>query len=280
MSIPDPEQTESIGAVNADADAPPFSIRFAGLLCIAIGVNSILEMISQIIRGKLGLDLGVVFIPLGWGLLAGRPASRRWLIFFFGCGLVLYVAMAFWMAFAYFGASPHDAAGMRLAIPYLVISVCLATFVVVTLFRTEFRSWFERARQKPAAGASWALPAALVLAIVLGQVSLQTWYTDAPRPQPFPIVTTVECRDFDTRDGLNGISFSPKEPAKGEKDPLAATLSTSTGFTSDGGIAFTIKRVATEPVEFTFSADGYVPETVRITAKSPEKITLYLKRKE
>lgn len=253
----------------------PISIRLAGLLGVATGVSSIFGMIAQFVSGKFVLDLGFVFIGLGWGLMAGRPSSRNLLIFLFGCASLFCASLAIWMTYEYFNSSASDANLTNNGIAQIVTSGLLTSFVVATLCRTRIRSWFNTPRLAPAIGASWTLPAALAFAVVLGQQTLRDW--QPPPRQPFPIFTTVTVRDAETGEKIDSVSFLPKQESMGGTWP--PSLRVSTRGTRDEGIQLKFKGAVTEPIEITLAAEGYSPQTVELTESSPELMTVKLTRK-
>lgn len=280
MWVHDSDTTATTGAADMIARTTPFSIRVAGLLCIATGVNSILGMVAQIANGKFLLDFGFVFLVLGWGLMAGRPTSRRWLLFLFGSGAILFTILAIWMTWEYFmSSSPHDAATFYNGIADVAYTGCLATFVVATLIRADIRSWFEIPRTEPAPGASWTLPAAVAFAIVLGQQTLHEGRTKASAERAFPIFTTVAFRDAETGERIDSISYRTNEAVRPSGDPFSTSLRVSISSSADEGVGVALKGIAIEPVEVTFTAEGYTPKVVRLTESSPEMMTLELKRK-
>ena len=54
---------------------PPRILVVLGIIFIAFGALSIVEMISNLTRDKFQLNIGFVFIPIGYGLLIGRQSS-------------------------------------------------------------------------------------------------------------------------------------------------------------------------------------------------------------
>ena len=277
MSMLEPENPGTANTAHVAPHSTPFSIRIAGLLCVATGVSSVIGMIGEFASGKFVLDLGFVFIVLGWGLMAGHPSSRRWLIFLFGCGSLLFTSLAIWMAIEYFNSSPRDAKAISYGIAHLFISGCLASFVVATLCRARIRSWFSTPRVAPAQGASWALPAALAFAVVLGLQTLRDWQPPAQRP--FPIFTTVAVRDAETGESIDSISYLPKQSTGSSTDAWPPALRVSTRSAGDEGMQLEFKGAATEPIEITFAAEGYSPQIVHLTESSPELLTVKLTRK-
>jgi hypothetical protein len=56
----------------------PFSITFISYLFLIAGVLSAYHLLLEILSGSRTLDIGFLFIFLGWGLLRLSPAAHTW----------------------------------------------------------------------------------------------------------------------------------------------------------------------------------------------------------
>ena len=61
--------------------SPPCILLILGMLCIAFGAGGVVEMILGLTQERFRLNVGVFFIPVGYGVLIRRNTSFGWLKF-------------------------------------------------------------------------------------------------------------------------------------------------------------------------------------------------------
>ncbi len=73
---------------------PPFRrapqrLKYVAYLFLIQGFSSMASMVAGVLAGKVNINLGVLCVPIGWGLLKLNPNSYRWAKFW--CKLCLWL---------------------------------------------------------------------------------------------------------------------------------------------------------------------------------------------
>ena len=128
----------------------PKRILLIGLLFCVGGILAIWDVVTSLCRSCLDLNFGVLLLPVGIGLLRGKPSSQWWARFwiilgYIGCGLLVSAAIV-WPDAAYATWFDSQLRGPA-AVPYVVgMATLSAVLLVVThkLFYSDKANEFFR----------------------------------------------------------------------------------------------------------------------------------------
>jgi hypothetical protein len=119
-------------------------------------------MVVQLLRGRFTLDLGIVSLPIGWGLISRQRGAWGWAFLFVAIGLVQFIiAMVFFVFSAgpfYFSVLSERVAEMSkstafvASIPYLLLSVWQMYVLLHRDVQKEFSGPTTLADMKSSAG--------------------------------------------------------------------------------------------------------------------------------
>lgn len=133
----------------------PKRILIIGILYCLFGALAIWDVISKLFDSHINLNFAVFLLPVGIGLLKGKPSSRKWAIFwivlgYLFCLLMIVLALispqnltATWFDRVIKG---HE------AVPYVLASVAaLGTILVIIhklLYSERASAYFEQYQTK------------------------------------------------------------------------------------------------------------------------------------
>jgi peptidoglycan/LPS O-acetylase OafA/YrhL len=132
----------------------PKRIIVIGILFCLAGVLAIWEMLSDLFRSHINLNFAVFLLPVGIGLLRGKPRSQWWARFWIVLGY-LFCVLLMVMAIV----SPQNAhaswfgkeIGGSRAVPYVLLMAALSAgaFMVVhkLLYSEKAKLYFNRASE-------------------------------------------------------------------------------------------------------------------------------------
>lgn len=255
----------------------PVSVRVAGLLCLAVGIGSIVTMFQHALDGTAQVDLGFIGIFLGKRLLEGSPSCRRWTIFFSGTGALMGGGYVLWRAYDYVVAEYQST--FPLVAVYEATMAGSAIFVFCILLRCDIRRWFDAPRTESAGGGSWALPASIALTILIGQQALLNELDRQQLLGLFHLSTNITLRDAETGEPIPTMQYHSDVLKNGSPDKSSfPRLSVSSESRTTGEVVLKLTGFLLEPIEITFSPEGYRSKTVRLTRSTVETLTLDMDR--
>jgi hypothetical protein len=128
----------------------PANVSVVAWVMIALGLLGMVEMIWRFVQGSWSINLGVLSVVLGRGLLRGSESWRKWTlryVIFSGLFLVGSVFVVLWapklrMTLTLAGHRADDL-GRAGALAAIVVSLIICGFAAHVLTRAEVRAWFH-----------------------------------------------------------------------------------------------------------------------------------------
>jgi hypothetical protein len=116
----------------------PKRVLVIGMLFCVGGILAIWDVVASLLNGDINLNFGVLLLPVGIGLLRGRPSSQWWARFwiilgYIGCGL-LVAAVIVWPEAAYATWFDSQLRGPA-AVPYVVGMAMLSAVLLVVMHK-------------------------------------------------------------------------------------------------------------------------------------------------
>lgn len=263
---------------NLDSSMPPV-VGVAAAVLIGYGVFGAIDLLLFVSSGQGNFNPAVLFIPLGFNLLAGRPKARDWAAFGFGAVAVL-AAIGLVMVLL----SPW-VASIRVSPPEIVngiLSVVLfpaCGYIGYRLAQSQVYQWFQVIRSRPAAPHRWRWAIAAASALVILPSQLVSHHREQQLKRAFIVSSVITAEDSSTgvaigeHLNLRGWSETSVAGLSSQIVPITRTLTTSNGICRVG-----FKGVSTEPLRFKIGVDGYADAEVVIDRNSPEQIIIKMSR--
>lgn len=127
----------------------PKRILFIGILFCFFGLSAIWDMVTHLLRGDLWLNFGVLMLPVGIGLLRGRPSSRTWaklwiLLGYLGCACVIWIALVMpqSLTFRGIGMETTGSAAVSYALTITLVFTILLSVAHGLLNSRKSLEWF------------------------------------------------------------------------------------------------------------------------------------------
>lgn len=259
------------------AQSSPLSVRVAGLLCIASGIESICSFAIDAFNGRMNIPVGALMLFFGKGILAGSTTSRFWVLVFSGVITFVGITTGIWTTFRTESLAEYS----DLTIAYTAFQCTLyfgtTAFVFFTLMKPDVRNWFESQRPETSTDGNWALPAGIAFAVIIVMTTAKSWYTTRQIQNSFPIATTVVLQGESPVSGFRIESDAICRNSFG--CPSIPSVSYTTEFSHGGTIRVRLTGITDMPVDITFYLEGHLPEKVRLTRSSPELLTRHWTRR-
>lgn len=134
----------------------PLRILIIGILFCLGGLSAIWDVLSSLFRSHINLNFAVLLLPVGIGLLRGRPSSQWWARFWIILGYIMCIAMVVLVI-----SSPANAHaswfGRRIegpsAVPYAIVVATLAALFLFALHKLLYSpkatAYFENNAAEP-----------------------------------------------------------------------------------------------------------------------------------
>jgi serine/threonine protein kinase len=150
----------------------PRSLIWVGVLLVLLGIGSLCDMAWHARFGDLKLDLTLICLPVGMGLLRGRWVWRRFtlagvwfgyaaLLIFFGIMLARLWMGPGKVSFELFGWQPNASLMFWTEAACLVLQTALLVWLQLELLRPGVKAFFEQQRGKGTGWPEWLLVIAL-----------------------------------------------------------------------------------------------------------------------
>ncbi len=257
------------------ATFPPRPVCIVGALAIALGVSSVLRMISNILLDQqMMVDLSFVAIPIGYGLLSGRSSSRSWALFFSVLGLLAVAVFGLLFCLeALFGLDLGLSYSGSLPVAvYLLLAAVPMLYVVQVLKR--HRSWFDRPSSQPGPLVSVAWAVVVVVGVMWMGHSLQQRAVQQALEEMFDYHVTIEAYNGETGERMGSIMWNRSPPhASNDKSLIPTSYCVRI---SGGPEAWRIRisGIADQPFEVVIVAEGFHHETIVVDRNTEEFIRL------
>ena len=244
-------------------------------LAVGLGVSSIIEMLGQLIFAEdLHLDLGFAAIFVGYGLFAGRQASRRWAIVL-SCLFLVIQAIGFLVMVS------GDVSRTMLVVDWnyffwvnVLYSFCFVLALFVLLSKRN-EHWFSDTPAPNSHSRTFVLAIAAVTAVFLIQHQAKERWIGATQAQIYAIDLVIEIYDAETGKGLNsctGIQIDTEKlyrPLEFPKVAVSVTL-------KDNVIQHQISAIAIKPIEYVVAAPGFQSKTVVLDESAAKRLRVEL----
>jgi hypothetical protein len=255
----------------------PRYIGAAGVVAIVAGVGSAVSMASSLLNSAFQFDLGVFGLPIGFGILAGRPSSRRWALFFSGAGALLYSWMAAWLMWKHLagglGIGGIEFLGVMVEVlPLLAASI----FVFSVLIGSCTKLWFEQSSDRkdvPVISGGIVAIAAVYLCLI---TALSDWGHRSALEAVFAFRSSIVAFDHDTGARIPTVGVKSSALVGGTKSALPKVM-TSFGV-EDGAAYIEFSGTAIRPYEAIIASSGYEDAIVVIDAESPAVIKVRMQK--
>lgn len=258
--------------------SPPIIVRLTAVLYILYGMEAAAGMVASACRGDFfsNLDFGVLAIPIGCGLLVGKPSSRFWVMLFASLGLLV---MAWLVASGiYPGQVSSWGRGNRM---FSVIDLGIAGIMCVVSFiafrSASVRAWFNADPAERQTDAAWIKPLLIVSAIIAGQTELREFSHRRSMEQMFAVQTHFEFHDASTGKPIKTIAVSKDETPRWRRGKFPPDTNLRIGNVGGfDGTSIDVRGVSTRPVEMKFSSEGYQLITYTLDSTTPAEVRLEL----
>ena len=233
-------------------------------------------MLNSLLDATFHFDLGVVGLPIGFGILRGKASSRKWALFFSGAGAVIYSLIAVWLTWKRLDGDVLIRDEYPLAMFALLPLVAASVFVFLILKRADTAEWFSDTSEGRA-----ILPiSGGIVAIVAAYLCLNTVLTERGHrlslEEVFVFNTRLEVFDEDTDERIGSIGVKSSSIV-GERRSAFPKVTTSFGW-KDGAHYIELAGAAMRSYQTTISATGYEDANVVIGPSTPGVIKVRMKK--
>lgn len=133
----------------------PLSVTLIAGAYMLLGLVSIVAILGSLIAGPFQFNLGFFLLPVGLGLLKGKPSSRRWALFWAGLtGISIAVAYVVLLVSDGPAGTESAAVGWLRVIFYTVPAVMLAGCIAIWRALASSKALAFFAEPGPAPGAA------------------------------------------------------------------------------------------------------------------------------
>ncbi len=265
----------------SDLVKPPLTVCIVGVMFIFTGASSVSGLVMDILNGKVLLNLGILGLFLGYGILKGSDRARSISLVVSVVTLIIVVAVSglgiYLMTVSELEISLFDQITIYLFALYGIV-LCLFSFWAIK--REASANWFKSTNQGIWSLKNWVWAISIVvgfstLADVFGawrnQKILNSIYhfkseiilVDSITNEPLPAETYVWPMEY-----REGFQFF----IKGYEQFSKAKYSSST-FTSDGTV-YHYSGLVTQPVRITLRANGYELKSFYVGKEAEEKLRI------
>jgi len=248
---------------------PPRHICIVSGLVISAGVAAVIGMIAGLIGGHFSLNLALLGIPIGYGILIGKSTSRKLALFFASVGFLFSAGFGGWALYSYFSGAAELPPEVVYTVPGLILTLGSCTYVVIVLTRSTNRPWFEGEKEAPAPLKSVAWAVAIGVAGSLAPTLVVEWQVAEMYRQIYAFRVNIAPYDSISGRGLNSVSFDT-EAFRISHDKLPK-ISVESGRGRDG-MELEFFGVAARPIEITIKSEGYRDTTITVDEDSDEEI--------
>lgn len=276
-------QTHPMDSINGMK--PPTIVRLIAALSIMSGAATVIHMIFSGLRGHAWIDLAVIGIPVGHGLLKGSQTSRSWAIWVSAISGILILAMIAWGVFKE-GLEAVSTQQVSVRGIYVLLMLLICAIVVFGLRSTRARAWFEADAANRIHCGEWTIPLLVVGALfaaesVIAQSVMESSHRELQNSinRIYSFRTQFEFRDAKTKERVNAVGYQSGDQLRSGQDPLGPRASFTWKNDAEGNLLLELSGFAGRPFEATFISDGYKPYVYRFTEGAPEREVLGLQAK-
>lgn len=253
-----------------------FSIRLFASVLIFVGVSALFDLVLGIFNDACMLNLNVVALPVGIGLLNRSKEALPWAVFFSWVGIIIAP-----IAIVILFDSDPGALLNRAGVPTVVtLSSDLTALLFTAIFpyslwqrhvltRPVVRQAFEEKDCAPPAHAWW--PVVVTLAFFTLAIAYGAEYIHKETVRSvYSCRVTIEAVDAETGEPLQFFVSGPhSEPTIGSGDIFPRSV-TSASMADSPRLHLSV--IAIRPVTFTVGADGYESQEVTINEGRDEEL--------
>lgn len=251
---------------------PPLGIVITAVVFAYSGGQSLAGIVHALARGRIEIDLGVLYLALATGLLMGKPTARRWAL-----GIAIVVALMVVVGigvFAWQASGPLSLGSVfSFQTAQLVTWILAVTGGIAALSTAAGRNWFLVHDTARLPHRLWVLPcAALGLLAYVGEHAAARDY-EKRLEQVFQINTRFVFTDASTGELVDQMGTGGIALVGDKRDPFRARLSFSTMRANERWDPY-ITGVAFAPHTMTFHKEGYRDVTYEFTRSSPGTVEI------
>lgn len=244
---------------------PPRHICIAGAALIALGTWSAVGILAAWLNGKPGLDLTVVSLPIGYGVLCGKASSRDWARFLAVLGIVIAMASGAFAVIDMAKLPPGSPQPVQWSALVSVIGIVMANaYVYVVLKLSCHQQWFA-ASQTDAATAK-TLMWMMVPFTAFSAISYhsENWQLEKASREQF--VYHVAMKPYDS---ATGASLAHAQLETDDVADLGGSFFHTPSpivekHRAEEGAVVEVTGVATGSCEFKLKCDGYRDAVVKL----------------
>lgn len=243
---------------------PPRHVCIAGALLISLGTWALMDVLVKLLGGKVSLEITILYLPIGYGILLGKESSRVLGRVFAIIGLLVCLGVFALVRYGYFNTSGDDL-GREWGLTFATVApMFVMGYVYIVLGMNRYRVWFTEIQkvEVDARTIFWSVVTASVLAA--GSYHLSKWQSQLAAQKSFVYHVAVKPYDNTTGDGLRSIRYDVAEIKKasmGELDLPQPVISTQA---ADNQVILHLLGAATNAFEFTLKCDGYGDQKVSV----------------
>lgn len=241
-------------------------------------------MLAALFDGRISLQFGVLAIPIGRGLLAGRSGYRKVTLALCCAALVIGVVLGVAAYFSMMGVRLTWVGDRRIVTVAVVFGYSVLTACIVGLRSAKMNAWFALAPSSRPDNSAWVL-VLVFIGILTGSSDWFTAYHYESRMKEltggmFSIDT--EFRFFNTKTGkpLRSIGTSSSGTI-GRSSDIVFSPQVSTEFTPVDGetvsMMVRLKGIAHKTYRITFIEEGFEDYVFDLDRRTPESVRIEMK---
>lgn len=250
---------------------PPRHLCIVGALWIAAGVGAAAEVVAELLHGRVDLNLALLALPVGFGILSGSTNARQSALFLASLGLAFTVGGGGLMAYEHWsGKLPLAAPFLTSALVEVVLTAACCLYVLLALTRSEHLLWFTDSKEERPAVRSLAWAVVVVAALSSTSEQLTAWQLHETYEKAAEFRVKVTPYDAVSGRGIESLSFgsndTPPKPVPETRTP--PKVDCSFVLEEGGGRSFKFRGEAAQPFEVTLHAKGYQDKVITLCGKA------------
>lgn len=242
-------------------------ICLVGALVLSAGVHSLVEMTSGWIQGNGTLDLGVLLVFIGLGLLRGSNLQRS---LFGGLLALALVASFIIMVVSFFSGSISGQGSGVYLIPSVVFFFLLLAYLFGVLWSARGDEWF--AQKYSGKAPPYVIPVTVVISLfssVGGE--MEGYNRRVALAKVFRYEVELLAVDANTGEFIEYGSISSGRRSIVDLE-LPEPMQTGGSSYRGGDVGWLLEGFADEPFEVNLSYDGYQSQSVKIDRSTGNRV--------
>lgn len=250
-----------------------FAVRVFAILLILAGIDSLAAMVLDLFRGNLNVDLGVLGLLVGKGLLLRKERWRKWAVFLAWAGIVCAPLFGIIIALPGGTVEPIELFGVDTGtflpayVGYLMLGVWFAfsLWQRAVLTSREARSLFT---EEGEVHSSW-WPVIVAVGVVI------TVLDHSERHLARSLLESIDHHEvtIQTVDAESGELLNPRVTQLGGFSGKVFPKTTYSSWQSnEGGMVVGVEWLAPGPITIHLAADGYAEKEVVLGPKVDRQV--------